>query len=1472
MRKNKVMKSLCGWGLGLLLLLAPAVQANISGSVFRDFNANGVFDMGGSFAEVGMAGVTVKAFDTTGVEKASVVSGADGAYALTGLTSGADYRVEFSWPQTWLHPGVGASGTSVQFVKDGSTTTHLALSNAEDTPSTMPYLAVPHYINGNPSAAGMENQPGLYVLPYDAVSVDSTTQTPAPIVKATMAQLGATWGTAYQRSSKTLYTSAVLRRFVGLGPLGTGGIYKVDMSDPSAASSGSLNYLDVQSLGIITGTDPREATGCNSLANTINEPAHDIAAANQFGKSGIGGMAMDNDHERLWLVNLSDRKLYGIQHVSPTTTPVAADVLGGYAINLPAGYACQSGELRPWAVKYHQGNVYVGVLCDASATYPGTNELQGLVLRFDPANAVAGFAVEHTFGLAKPRAGYGSDVFPWGGWNQYLDRAPLLTGIEFDVDGSLMVGIMDTMTMRVGNRNYNSLSCSDETLTETTGAGDVLRFCKSSSGYLEDGTAGCSTSIPAAVRTHDEYYWGDYGPLKDSKANFNEATSGGLAFLAGTGQLVSNGFDPAGFHQNGLYWLDNNTGADAKRYSIYTTEPNTTFPTATMGKTAGLGDLELVVDAAPIEVGNRVWLDADGDGIQDAGEVGIDGVAVQLVCGSDEATTTTANGGQFLFSNAQGGHAPFMQAAKTCTIRVNSTQAPVKDDSLTLQNADGMTDNNPQTDLRDSDAIDKAGVAEIQFTVGNAGDNNHTLDIGYKSQLVNPVTIIPPIDTCPALDYSYVVAKAAAGDPLIVGGTSSESKSLMVFPKSATGSLPLGTGTALEKYAENWQVGTVWGLAVQGSEKKVFSSAMLKRHAGLGPNGLGAIYVSDLNSGSGTAPMTTSKFVDLVADFGIDVGQAQVPDNAGRGLPAKTGSPSLDNAVFPLIGTVGLGDLDIDESGSHLFVVNLFDKKIYKINIAQGISDAPVAYSIPATNGAAGTTMRPWGLEIAGGKLYAGVVYTPSGAGVASDLSAAIYQMDLASGVWEATPVIPFALNYPRGLADDSTSGNWRPWEDDYSQWLNTSGEVSINPQPVLADMELDSEGAFHIAFIDRASHQVGNSNLKPDGSGDMTSGVSAGDLLRTWNDGGVIRLESKGIAGGYTSSGTGVDVKGAGGSNANQGPDGGEFYWADNFSEGHSETMFGGLALHLLDKRLAATVMNPLDGRTNAGGMRILDTDNGAPLQNYEVYAKDFGKAAGLGDLELVCEKLTPAVHSIGNRVWIDANNNGVADIGESAVSAGVKLDLKNASGGVLNTTTTDVNGRYLFSGLDAGSYQVCVSADNFAASAVLAYYTASTGKTPVPKADTDNTDGDDNGSDDTANGLCSDLVTLGTDEPTGEMSVTGNDGADGQGTPDTHSNLTVDFGVVPPMVVKKADLSLTKTANPTSVKRGDKVIYTLTVGNAGQDDATGVKVKESLPAGVTWVSDDGLGTYDNVSGIWTVGDINKDTSKVLNITVTVN
>lgn len=210
-------------GLGVLLLSSQAVYADISGKVFRDLNANGVFDTGASFNEEGASGVTVKAFDATGVEKASATSAADGIYTLTGLASGADYRLEFSWSESWLKSGA-AGGTSVQFVQDGATGVNFAVLNPDDfSNTTNPYLAIPQYINGDAQASTtIAAQTGLFVFPYTATSTDYTNQTPPPVAKATIGQIGATWGSAYQRSTHTLYTAAVVRRFVGLGPLGIG--------------------------------------------------------------------------------------------------------------------------------------------------------------------------------------------------------------------------------------------------------------------------------------------------------------------------------------------------------------------------------------------------------------------------------------------------------------------------------------------------------------------------------------------------------------------------------------------------------------------------------------------------------------------------------------------------------------------------------------------------------------------------------------------------------------------------------------------------------------------------------------------------------------------------------------------------------------------------------------------------------------------------------------------------------------------------------------------------------------------------------------------------------------------------------------------------------------------------------------------------------------------------------------------------
>ncbi|MFZ2451845.1 MAG: SdrD B-like domain-containing protein [Methylovulum miyakonense] len=64
---------------------------------------------------------------------------------------------------------------------------------------------------------------------------------------------------------------------------------------------------------------------------------------------------------------------------------------------------------------------------------------------------------------------------------------------------------------------------------------------------------------------------------------------------------------------------------------------------------------------------------------------------------------------------------------------------------------------------------------------------------------------------------------------------------------------------------------------------------------------------------------------------------------------------------------------------------------------------------------------------------------------------------------------------------------------------------------------------------------------------------------------------------------------------------------------------------------------------------------------------------------------ELLPA--SLGDRVWLDSNANGIQDSGEGGL-AGVKVNLLDAAGSVKSSTLTDSNGNYLFNGLLPGGY----------------------------------------------------------------------------------------------------------------------------------------------------------------------------------------
>lgn len=88
----------------------------------------------------------------------------------------------------------------------------------------------------------------------------------------------------------------------------------------------------------------------------------------------------------------------------------------------------------------------------------------------------------------------------------------------------------------------------------------------------------------------------------------------------------------------------------------------------------------------------------------------------------------------------------------------------------------------------------------------------------------------------------------------------------------------------------------------------------------------------------------------------------------------------------------------------------------------------------------------------------------------------------------------------------------------------------------------------------------------------------------------------------------------------------------------------------------------------------------------------------------------------------------------------------------------------------------------------------------------------------------------------------------------------------------VSSSNLVTVKSVDNTKPNEGDTIIYTIQVTNNGPLEATNVSLTDKLPTGVTYVSDDASGNYNNSTGFWTIGTIANAGIKTINITATVD
>jgi uncharacterized repeat protein (TIGR01451 family) len=103
----------------------------------------------------------------------------------------------------------------------------------------------------------------------------------------------------------------------------------------------------------------------------------------------------------------------------------------------------------------------------------------------------------------------------------------------------------------------------------------------------------------------------------------------------------------------------------------------------------------------------------------------------------------------------------------------------------------------------------------------------------------------------------------------------------------------------------------------------------------------------------------------------------------------------------------------------------------------------------------------------------------------------------------------------------------------------------------------------------------------------------------------------------------------------------------------------------------------------------------------------------------------------------------------------------------------------------------------------------------------------------------------------------------------PDPGNNTaTINTNVTP----ISADLAITKSVDQPTPNENDTIVYTLIANNNGPANATSVVVTDTLPGGVTYVSDNSGGAYNSGTGAWNVGALNNGASVTLLITATVN
>jgi choice-of-anchor A domain-containing protein/uncharacterized repeat protein (TIGR01451 family)/TQXA domain-containing protein len=823
--------------------------------------------------------------------------------------------------------------------------------------------------------------------------------------------------------------------------------------------------------------------------------------------------------------------------------------------------------------------------------------------------------------------------------------------------------------------------------------------------------------------------------------------------------------------------------------------------------TLSAGENNLTADAGMYQclntLGDYVWRDSNANGIQDSGESGISGVSVELLNSSNSVigNTVTNASGFYQFANLVNG---------TYTVRIASSNFT---GTGVLANSASVKWYSSPANQGTNDALDSDGDATTHTaTVTLSCSDNPTADFGfYKSCVSFQKTGPSTIKTGGTITYHFRIENC--GDLVLHGGVDVVDPLLKPDGDHIIANKTVNPG-------EVWEFDKTYTPAANDCGSLV-NTAQAIGHPVL-PNGA-ALSETPVMSSSWTTVVDCSNSSSLGDRVWVDANKNGVQDAGEAGLSNVT-VKLLDCTTGSVINTK-----TTDTNGNYLFpelnpgsykVQFILPSNYYFTTKDSGSDDAKDS-DADLTTGITGCyTLTAGQTDLT---VDAGVYYVAPKA-------------KLGDKVW-----IDANKNGVQEAGEAGLGGVTVQLYNCATNALVNTMQTDVNGNYLFTEL---TPGDYKVKFILPADYYftVKDSGTDDalDSDADITSGftgcytLSAGDDNRT-ADAGVYYVNPKASLG--------------------------DKIWIDTNKNGVQdayETGLSGVTVQLYDCSGTTVIKSMVTDWT--GGYLFTELTPGdykvkfiLPA-NYYFTVKDAGTNDALdSDADVAsgftgCYTLTAGQTDLtadagayyvnpkavlGDKVWIDANKNGVQEAGEAGLG-GVTVQLYNcATNALVNTMQTDVNGNYLFTELTPGDYKV-----KFILPADYYFTVKDSGTNDALDSDADS-----------ASGL------------TGCYTLAAGD-----------DNRTVDAGAYFVAPQTDVDLRLTKTASNLNPKDGDEVTYTVTVVNNGPAPASGVNASDILPAGLTFVSASATqGSYNEATGIWNIGSLANGASATLTITVTV-